>query len=89
MTPQDIASAPDVLTIAQLQKLLNIGRSTAYRLVGSREIASIRIGRSIRIPKKYVVIFLENKRSLIENQEEKCYNGNVTADNKGLPEKVR
>lgn len=52
MTLQDLASAPDVLTISDLQRLLNVGRSTAYRLVSSGEIGCVRIGRAIRIPKK-------------------------------------
>lgn len=84
MTLQDLASAPDVLTISDLQRLLNVGRSTAYRLVSSGEIGCVRIGRAIRIPKKFVAIFLENSTFIIENQSKLCYNKNVTADNKGL-----
>lgn len=84
MTLQDLASAPDVLTISDLQRLLNVGRSTAYRLVSSGEIGCVRIGRAIRIPKKFVAVFLENSTFFIENKSKLCYNKNVTADNKGL-----
>lgn len=52
---------PDVLTIPELQKVLRIGRSTAYRLIQTSELRCIRIGRSIRIPKEYVVEFIETQ----------------------------
>ncbi len=54
---------PDVLTIPELQKVLRIGRSTAYRLIQTSELRCIRIGRSIRIPKECVVEFIETQRT--------------------------
>lgn len=54
---------PDVLTIPELQKVLRIGRSTAYRLIKSSELRCIRIGRSIRIPREYVLEFIETQHS--------------------------
>jgi len=50
----DFDSVPDVLTLSDLQNVLQIGRSTAYRLVRTREVRSIRIGRCIRIPKQFL-----------------------------------
>ncbi len=50
---------PDVLGIADLQSLLGIGRSKAYRLIRENKIKHIRIGKSIRIPKAYVLEFFE------------------------------
>ena len=57
----DLDDMPDILTISELQEVLRVGRSTAYRLISSSEIQSIRIGKSIRIPKKYVKEFLEQQ----------------------------
>lgn len=54
---------PDVLTIPELQKVLRIGRSTAYRLIKTSELRCIRIGRSIRIPREYVLEFIETQHS--------------------------
>ncbi len=60
-------SIPDILTVAQLQKVLCIGRKAAYDLIRERKIESIKIGRSIRIPKHCLLDFIENT----------CYNTNV------------
>ena len=38
--------------------ILGIGRNTAYELVRSGQIKSLRIGRKIRIPKAEVLAFL-------------------------------
>ena len=49
---------PLVLRVEDLMPVLDIGRNTAYELVRSRQIHSIRIGRKVRIPKQAVVDFL-------------------------------
>ena len=51
---------PDVLTVSELAKYLQIGRNQAYALIQSGAIRSIRIGRAIRIPKSAVIDYLEN-----------------------------
>lgn len=43
--------------------VLDIGRNTAYELVRSGQIRSIRVGRQIQIPKKALLEFL-SKESL-------------------------
>ena len=48
----------EVLTPKQLQELLQIGRKQTYELIHSKQIASIRIGKSIRIPRHAVDEFL-------------------------------
>jgi excisionase family DNA binding protein len=53
---------PDIVNVSQLQKMLGIGRNSAYRLVNTGEIKSIRIGRMHKIPKKDVINFLKTKR---------------------------
>lgn len=41
-------------------KMLHIGRSTALSLLRSGKIKSIKIGRAYRIPKVYVIEYLNN-----------------------------
>lgn len=83
----DFENVPDVLTVTDLQRVLRIGRSTAYRLIKTNEIQSIRIGRSIRIPKNYVENYMQAMRVSVEARQEMCYDGvNVTTEDKGLSE---
>jgi len=42
----------NLLTISALQKELDIGRSTAYRLIKSKKIKSGKVGRKIIIRRK-------------------------------------
>jgi len=51
---------PDVMLPKDVQKLLKISRSTTYKLLQSGELRSVRIGRVRRIPKKYLIEFIEN-----------------------------
>ena len=50
---------PLTLRVEELMPLLGIGRNTAYELVRSGQIKSIRIGKQIRIPKESLRLFLE------------------------------
>ena len=50
---------PDVVSINELMKMLNIGRNTAYSLLQSGEVKSIKIGKQYRIPKKFVLEYLQ------------------------------
>lgn len=47
-------SYPDVLSVKQLCEMLDIGKNTAYKLLQSGEIKSIKIGKVYKIPKKYL-----------------------------------
>ncbi len=49
---------PLVLRVEDLSELLSIGRNTAYELVRSGQIRSIRIGRCYRIPRDAVAEYL-------------------------------
>ncbi len=49
---------PLTLRVEDLMPILGIGRNTAYELIRSGQIKSIRIGRKIRIPKAEVLAFL-------------------------------
>ena len=49
---------PDVVTIDQLQKMLNIGRNSVYELLKNNVIKSVRVGKRYIIPKVYVIAYL-------------------------------
>ena len=49
---------PVTLRVEELMPILGIGRNTAYELVHSGRLRSIRVGRQIRIPKAEVLRFL-------------------------------
>ena len=46
------------LRVEDLIPLLGIGRNTAYELIRSGQIRSVRIGRQIRIPREALLEFL-------------------------------
>ena len=49
---------PLTLRVEDLMPILGIGRNTAYELVRSGQIRSIRIGRQLHIPKEAVQEYL-------------------------------
>jgi excisionase family DNA binding protein len=49
---------PDLLTVKDVQEVLQIGRSTAYKLLQSGEIRAIKIRTLYRIPKRNLVEYL-------------------------------
>ena len=49
----------DILTVEELCEVLRIGKNTAYKLLKSGEIKSIKIGKVYKIPKKSVKKYLE------------------------------
>ena len=53
--PHDL---PMTLRVEDLMPLLGIGRNTAYELIRSGQIRSVRIGRQIRIPRDALLEFL-------------------------------
>jgi len=57
-TENTFTNYPDVVNVKQLQEMLSIGRNTAYELIGSRKLKSIRINNQIKIAKQSVVDFL-------------------------------
>lgn len=50
---------PDVVTIDDLTSMLSIERNTAYKLINDKKIKSIRIGKIHRIPKIYIIEYLQ------------------------------
>lgn len=49
---------PDVLSPEEVQSILHVGRTRAYKFLSSGTIKSIRIGRKYRIPKFYLYDYL-------------------------------
>ena len=54
---------PLTLRVEDLMPILDIGRNTAYELVRSKQIYSVKIGRQLRIPKQAVIDYLNSSRS--------------------------
>ena len=49
---------PDIVTVAQLQKMLGISRHQAYELINDGCIPGIKIGNAYRIPKLNVISYV-------------------------------
>lgn len=49
---------PLALTVKEVAKLLGISRNTAYRLIRSKRLRSIRVGRQIRVPRSALEDYL-------------------------------
>lgn len=50
---------PLALTVLEAGQVLRVGRSVTYELVRSGQLRSVRIGRSIRIPRDALVEYLQ------------------------------
>ena len=57
-----IDELPLVLRVEDLIPILDIGRNTAYELVRSGRIRSVKVGRQIRVPRDAVVEFLNGEK---------------------------
>jgi excisionase family DNA binding protein len=59
----------EYLKVPEVAEVLRIARSRAYELVGNGEIPSIRIGRSVRVNRRELDVWLEGQRqSKIEHR---------------------
>ncbi len=56
-----IDELPLVLRVEDLMPILDIGRNTAYALVRSGQIRSVKVGTHLRIPRDAVIEFLQGK----------------------------
>ena len=54
--------APDLLKILEAAEILKMGKSTVYKLISTKELPSIRIGRMIRIRREDIDKFLSDHR---------------------------
>ena len=55
---RDLSDLPMTLRVGNLMPILGIGRNTAYELIRSGQIRSVRVGRQIRIPREALLEFL-------------------------------
>jgi len=49
---------PDIVTVAQLQKMLGISRHLAYDLISGGYIRGIKIGNAFKVPKVSVINYV-------------------------------
>ena len=63
--PQARSDGPLLVSVPRAAELLSVGRSEAYQLVLRGEIASVKIGRSRRVPMAALEAFVER---LVEEQ---------------------
>lgn len=61
LTASLLRGYPDLMSVHDMQNILNIGRSKAYDLLKSGEVRALRIGAKYRIPKPYLIDFLNGK----------------------------
>ncbi len=47
------------LTVAEVAAVMRVSKMTVYRLVHSGELASVRVGRSFRVPERAVHEYLK------------------------------
>ena len=55
---------PLTIRVEDLMPILGIGRNTAYELVRSGQIFSIKVGRQLRIPKQSLISFITENSAL-------------------------
>jgi excisionase family DNA binding protein len=60
----DPEPAPLLLTIPDAGRLLGLGRTTMYGLIGAGEVEVVHIGRAARIPLESVERFVDRLRSM-------------------------
>lgn len=49
---------PDVVTFEDVCKMLSLSRNTVYTLLRKKKIKNRKIGRVYRIPKRYVIEYI-------------------------------
>lgn len=59
---------PNIVSRKTMQEMLDIGNNTAFNLLNSGEIHSIRIGTTHKIPKINIIAYL-NKQALQNNTD--------------------
>ena len=58
MNTELFTTYPDIVDVKTMAKMLCVGLNTAYTLVDSGAITSVRIGRMHRIPKKNIIGYI-------------------------------
>jgi excisionase family DNA binding protein len=58
MAKKPLEEYPPILDVIDIQKILGIGRRQAYELVSSGQFHTVRVGKSIKIPKEVFLYWL-------------------------------
>ena len=53
---------PDIVTVAQLQRMLGISRHLAYDLINESSISGLKIGNAFKIPKVSVINYVMERQ---------------------------
>ena len=56
----------DVVTVGELADMLKIGRNTAYELIRSGNIPSVKVRHQIRIPKQEIIKYITEKTKTLK-----------------------
>ncbi len=60
---------PEVLTVAEVSKILRLGKNKTYDLVNTGRLSSIKVGGKIIVPKTCLITFLlDTKNYQFESQ---------------------
>ena len=62
---------PDLMTVKEAALALTVSQAMMYRLLRADKIKHLHIGKSIKIPKRYLIDFIETE----------CYNDATAAGN--------
>lgn len=57
---------PDIVTVRQLQEMLDISRALAYRLISDGEVQAVKIGTSLKIPKVSVINYVTEEKKEVK-----------------------
>lgn len=53
---------PDIVDVAQIQKMLGVSRHLAYALITSGQMQGIKIGKAYRVPKVKVIDYVLSQK---------------------------
>ncbi|MBQ4310342.1 MAG: helix-turn-helix domain-containing protein [Oscillospiraceae bacterium] len=65
MNTELFTTYPDIVDVKTMAKMLRVGMNTAYMLVDTGAIASVRIGRMHRIPKKNIIGYVMGGEAIV------------------------
>lgn len=57
---------PDIVSVRQLQEMLNISRHRAYDLINDGELHAVKIGNTFKIPKVSVINFVTEEKQEVK-----------------------
>lgn len=63
---KSLADLPAILTVADIQQFLRIGRNSAYQLFRSDQLRTFRVGGQLRCTKDALLEFLRESDNLFE-----------------------